>query len=53
MGVGIRMYLVNEDDTLKRFPLARFQRLFQDDPEDRSHQGAGHYGGIGEGRGAR
>ena len=35
MGIGIRIYLVNDDDTLKRFPLARFERLFRQDEKER------------------
>ena len=34
MGSGLRVFLVNDDGSLKRFPLARFERLFQGHPEE-------------------
>ena len=41
MGTGLRIFLVNDDDSLKRFPLARLERLFQGHPEERLLQYAG------------
>jgi len=41
MGTGLRVFLVNDDGSLKRFPLARFERLFQHNPEERLPQYAG------------
>ena len=41
MGTGIRIFLINDDDSLKRFPLARFERLFQHHPEEHLPQYAG------------
>ena len=34
MATGLRIFLVNDDGSLKRFPLARFERLFQDHPDE-------------------
>jgi len=41
MGTGLRVFLVNDDDSLERFPLARLERLFQGHPEERLLQYAG------------
>ncbi len=41
MGTGIRIFLANDDGSLKRFPLARFERLFQHKPEECLPQYAG------------
>ena len=41
MGTSLRIFLVNDDGSLKRFPLARFERLFQGHPEERLLQYAG------------
>ena len=41
MGTGLRVFLINDDDSLKRFPLARLERLFQGHPEERLLQYAG------------
>ena len=41
MGTGLRIFLVNDDGSLRRFPLARFERLFQHHPEERLPQYAG------------
>jgi len=41
MGTGLRVFLVNDDDSLKRFPLARLERLFQGHPEECLLQYAG------------
>jgi len=32
MGVSLRIFLVNDDDTIKRFPLTRYERLMHGDP---------------------
>jgi len=34
MGTGIRIFFVHDDGSLKRFPVARFGRLFQGHPEE-------------------
>jgi len=34
MGLSIRIFIVEEDDTIKRFPLARYERLHKCDPDD-------------------
>jgi len=41
MGTSLRIFLVNDDGSLKRFPLARFERLFQGHPEERLPEYAG------------
>ena len=35
MGLGIRVFIVKDDDTIKRLPLARFERLHKRDPAER------------------
>jgi hypothetical protein len=35
MGLGTRIFIVNDDDTLKRMPMKRYHRLFRRDPEER------------------
>lgn len=35
MGVSLRVFLVLDDDSLKRFPLNRFERLYRGHPEER------------------
>ena len=34
MGMGTRIFLVDHHDTVRRFPLSRFERLRREDPED-------------------
>jgi hypothetical protein len=34
MGIGTRIFLVHDDDSLERFSLARFERLLRGDPEE-------------------
>jgi hypothetical protein len=41
MGTGIRVFFVNEDETLKRIPLTRYERLLGADPEVRLQEYAG------------
>ena len=41
MGTGLRIFLINDDDSLQRFPLARFERLIDRDPKERLPQYAG------------
>ncbi len=41
MGTGLRVFFVNEDETLKRIPLARYERLLGADPEERLQEYAG------------
>lgn len=35
MGVTVRIFFVNDDDSIQRFPLARFERLIERDPKER------------------
>jgi hypothetical protein len=41
MGFSQRIFFVNEDDSLLRLPLTRYERLLQRDPEERFPQYAG------------
>ncbi len=41
MGISIRVFIVNEDDTLTRIPLSRYERLLKGDPEECFPQYAG------------
>ncbi len=41
MGTGLRVFFVNEDGTLKRIPLTRYERLLGADPEVRFKEYAG------------
>ncbi len=41
MGLNIRIFIVEDDDTIKRLPLARFERLLRHDPEERLSRYAG------------
>ncbi len=41
MGTGLRVFLVNDDDSLKRLSVAKFERLFQHNPEECLPQYAG------------
>ena len=34
MGLSIRIFIVEEDDTIKRLPLARYERLVKRDPNE-------------------
>jgi hypothetical protein len=34
MGLSIRIFLVGDDDTLERFPFARYERLLNGDPKE-------------------
>ncbi|NIS67602.1 MAG: hypothetical protein GTO12_01230 [Proteobacteria bacterium] len=40
MGIGLRVFLVNDDDSIQRLSLARYERLRRD-PEERLPQYAG------------
>jgi len=42
MGLGTRIFIVNDDDTLKRMPIKRYHRLFKRDPEERFLEYAGN-----------
>jgi transposase len=35
MGLGIRIFIVEDDDTIKRLSLARYERLLKRDPDER------------------
>ena len=35
MGLSIGIFIVEDDDTIKRLPLARFERLLNRDPDER------------------
>jgi len=41
MGIGLRIFLVSDDDSIKRLPYARYERLLQRDPEVRYPHYAG------------
>ena len=41
MGISLRMFLVDDDDSIKRFPLTRFEKLIWRDPEVNLSQYAG------------
>ena len=41
MGLSIRVFIVEEDDTIKRLPLARYERLLKRDPDERLSRYAG------------
>lgn len=41
MGVGLRIFLVNDDDSIQRLPLARYERLIRRDPKESLPQHAG------------
>ena len=34
MGLSVRIFFVNDDDTLARFPFARYERLLNGDPKE-------------------
>lgn len=34
MGISLRIFLVNDDDSVKRLPLAQYDRLLQRDPNE-------------------
>ena len=41
MGLSIRIFIIEEDNTIKRLPLARFERLLKRDPNESQPQYAG------------
>ncbi len=41
MGIGLRIFLVNDDDSIKRLPYTKYERLLQRDSEVRFPQYAG------------
>ena len=41
MGVSLRIFLVNDDDSIQRLALARYDRLLERDPKERFPQYAG------------
>jgi hypothetical protein len=41
MGIGLRIFVVDDDDSIKRFPLTRFEKLIWRDPEVKLSQYAG------------
>lgn len=41
MGLSIRIFIVEDDDTIKRLPLARYERLFTRDSDERLSEYAG------------
>jgi len=42
MGLGTRIFIVNDDDTLKRMPMRRYHRLLKRHPEERFLEYAGN-----------
>jgi hypothetical protein len=41
MGLGLRIFLVDDDDALERLSVAKFERLFRHDPQEMLPQYAG------------
>lgn len=41
MGIVLRIFLIDDDDTVKRLPLTLYERLLRGDPEERLPQYAG------------
>jgi transposase len=41
MGLSIRIFIVEDDDTVKRLPLSRYERLLRRDPDKRLSRYAG------------
>jgi hypothetical protein len=41
MGISLRIFLVNDDDSIKRLPLTRYERLMRGDPKERLPECAG------------
>lgn len=41
MGVSVRIFVVDDDDSIKRLPLTRYERLVRGEPEERLLQYAG------------
>jgi hypothetical protein len=41
MGLSIRIFIVADDNTIKRLPLARYERLLKRDPDERLLEYAG------------
>ena len=41
MGIGSRIFLVNDDDSVQRLSMAKFERLHRRDPEERLPEYAG------------
>ena len=41
MGISIRIFVVDDDNSIKRIPLTRYERLFRYDPEERFPEYAG------------
>ena len=41
MGLSIRVFIVEDDDTINRLPLARYERLLNRDPDERLSRYAG------------
>ena len=34
MGLGLRIFIINDDDTVRRFPFSRYERLLQGDSKE-------------------
>ena len=41
MGIGLRIFLVNDDDSFERLAVAKYERLLRRDPKERLAQHAG------------
>ena len=41
MGIGLRIFLVNDDNSIQRLAVARYDRLLRRDPEERLPRYAG------------
>ncbi len=42
MGIGLRVFLISDDDSLERLSLSRYERLLRHDPTERFPQYAGN-----------
>jgi len=40
-GLGLRIFIINDDDAIRRFPFSRYERLLQGDSKERLLQYAG------------
>ena len=41
MGISLRIFVVDDDNSIRRIPLTRYERLFRHDPEERFPEYAG------------
>ena len=41
MGISLKIFIINCDDTLKKLPVSKYQRLLKNDPKERMPEHAG------------